>query len=158
MLLLALQACTPDQVGSNSVSLGTPMKQGAQMKALMNLTVVSYHDREIFDVLINGKYAGLGSGMRSEPLSGYGTQIGVPMTFGPQTITWRLDGPEGMARNGETVVSKNTPIFESIPKGHNTLTVYVYPDDTTELVTSKDTVEDSARGLAIIRERRRAKQ
>lgn len=154
MLLPALPACQPGNTGN----LGVPYKQGDKMKVALNLTVVSYHDREIFDVLINGAYAGLGVGMRSQPISGYGTQIGVPITLGPQEISWRLGGPEGMPRNGETVRSKNTPVLVSPQKGHNTLVVYIYPDDTTELLTSKDTVEDSPRGLAIIQERQHAKQ
>ncbi|MDC8786091.1 hypothetical protein [Roseateles koreensis] len=158
MLLPVLQACKPGQAPNNPGNLGIPFKQGDKMKVALDVILVSYYTRAIFDVFMNGAWigdGGVGKKLRSTPLSSYGINAGMTISLGHQTITWRLDGPEGMARNGETVQCENTPRLDSVPPGHQILIVYIYPDDTAELATSDGPVRDSTRGLSILEERNR---
>ncbi|MDC8786088.1 hypothetical protein [Roseateles koreensis] len=156
-LLPALQACKPGQAPNNPGTLGIPFKQGDKMKVALDVVTIDYYKRPFFELTINGIEVGLGGHLkpRTTPVSGFGVITAVPITLGPQTITWRLDGPEGMARNGETVQCKNTPQLDKIPAGHQILIIYLYPDDTVDLQTSTGGVYDSARGLEILEENRR---
>ncbi|MBT2791050.1 hypothetical protein [Paraburkholderia strydomiana] len=122
------------------------------MKADIVLSVVlySYLDRPIFDVMLNG--SGIG-GANSYGTNGMITGIRVP--FGKQGLTWRLDGPPGMARNGETVAMKNSInlVAEQIPADAHYLAVNIYPDDTAEFVFDESIPDTTPRGK-IIDERR----
>lgn len=158
ILLPALQACKPGQAGNNNPgNLGIPFKQGDKMKVAMDVVTIDYYKRPFFELRINGIEVGLGGRLkpRTAPISGFGVVTAVPITLGPQDISWRLDGPEGMDRNGDTVTSMNTPRLDQVPSGHQLLIIYLYPDDTVELQTSTGGVYDSARGLAILEENRR---
>ena len=74
------------------------------------------------------------------------------ITLGPQKVTWRLDGPEGMARNGETVTAKNIPEIKEIPAGVKWLALHIYDDDTVEIAFSKGSPDElsTPRGIKII--------
>jgi hypothetical protein len=87
----------------------------------------------IFDVFINGVWVGDGG-------SGTGVIVGAKFTFGPQIITWRLGGPEGMPRNGDTVTAKNHLVLrrEDVPPGTNYIGIHIYPDETAEFNFSID--------------------
>lgn len=63
----------------------------------LSVVLYSYVNRPIFDVLLNGSDIGLANSY------GGGGIIAEAIPFGPQTLTWRLDGPKGTPRNGETV-------------------------------------------------------
>lgn len=118
------------------------------MTVTLDVVLFSYLDRPIFDVFINGK-AGDSSGVYPE--TGGSTISGVMIPLGPQRITWTLDGPEGMADNGKIVIAKNTPILNEIPKNSRYLAIYIYPDNTVELLTSQYYPSTSARGEAEIK-------
>ena len=79
---------------------------------------------------------------------------GVVIPLGPQTLTWRLGGPRGTPRNGETVTAKNalTLAAAQIPADANYLGVHVYPDETAEFSFSKYPPNPSARGEEIYKE------
>ena len=51
-------------------------------------------------------------------------------------MTWRLGGPEGSPRNGDTLVNKNRLELAAITLGARYLGVHIYPDETVELSTS----------------------
>jgi hypothetical protein len=65
-----------------------------------------------------------------------------PIVLGIQMVSWRLDGPKGMARNGETVTARNRPVLENVPKDVKWLGLHIYPDDTVELKLSKGSPDE----------------
>ena len=69
-----------------------------QKKTVLNVEMYFYLDRPIYDIIFNGTDLGV---MNS--YGGTGTITGVRIPFGSQTRRWNLDGPKGMARNGELV-------------------------------------------------------
>jgi hypothetical protein len=120
------------------------------MTVYLNISLISYLDRPIFDVFMNGVDFGV-----APPQGFYGSNaimLGQPITLGSQKVTWRLGGPEGMPRNGETVTAKNTPDLTVIPPGVKWLALHVYDDDTVELAFSKGSPDEleTARGKKII--------
>ena len=131
-LLATLSACQAD---TNSTGGTTPMNNsnGTNQRAyvILNAVTFNYTKTAVFDVFLSGKNAG-GAG----PLSGGGgIMAGVQLPLGEQTLIWRLDGPEGMARNGDTVTAKNKLVIERerIPSDARYVGVHLYPDDTAEL-------------------------
>jgi hypothetical protein len=120
------------------------------MTAYLNISIFSYLDRPIFDVYVNKTDFG------EAPAQGfYGSNavmINQPITLGPQKMTWRLDGPKGMPRNGETVTAKNTPELKEIPPGVKWIGLHIYADDTVEIAFSKGTPDEltTVRGQKII--------
>ncbi|WP_027865198.1 hypothetical protein [Massilia alkalitolerans] len=105
------------------------------MRTYMNISLFSYLDRPIFDVDMNGT-----DFMSALEHSFYGSNavmVEQMITLGPQIVTWRLDGPEGMPRNGETVRARNIPILNEIPSGVTWLALHIYDDETVEIKLSK---------------------
>ena len=120
------------------------------MTAVVDISLFSYLDRPIFDVLLNGKNIG---GTLARGFNGANSSmIDETIALGPQVVTWRLGGPKGMPRNGETVNAKNTPMLAEIPKGVKWIAVHVYDDDTVEITLSRgaDSELSSVRGSKII--------
>lgn len=131
-LLGSLGACQAD---INSTGGTTPMNKSNDTNqrayVILNAVTFNYTTTAVFDVFLSGKNAG-GAG----PLSGGGgIMAGVQLPLGEQTLAWRLDGPEGMARNGDTVTAKNKLVIETerIPSDARYVGVHLYPDDTAEL-------------------------
>ena len=96
----------------------------------------------IFDVFINGVWVGDGG-------SGTGVIVGAKFNFGPQIITSRLGGPEGMPRNGDTVSAKNHLVLrrEDVPPGTNYIGIHIYPDETAEFNFAVDSYpQETPRG------------
>lgn len=119
------------------------------MKARLNVILYNYLNRPIFDVYIDGK---VGTGSDAYPSTGGGMITGVPLDLGPKTVTWRLDGPKGAPRNGETITNRNPLRLDTIVQGAIFLGVHIYPDDTVELTTAVAIPGRSARGVAMARE------
>ena len=112
----------------------------------LDISVVDYFDRPIFDVFVNGRDFGGGAG-----INGLNSiELGASVKLGPQKVTWRY------ADTGETIAAKNVPVLNAadIPKGVKWLALHIYPDDTVEFTFSKGTPgeHDSVRGLKIIQE------
>lgn len=108
-----------------------------RMRILLNISLFSYLDRPIFDVDMNGT-----DFMSALEHSFYGSNsimVEQPIILGPQVVTWRLDGPQGMPRNGETVHAKNIPILNEIPAGIKWLALHIYDDATVEIKLSRGT-------------------
>ena len=116
------------------------------MKVVLNVVLFSYLDRPIFDVFIDGK---VGESSDAYPSTGGGMITGVSFDLGPKKVTWRLDGPKGMPRNGETVANKNPLRLESVVPGAKYLGVHIYPDDTVDLIPSVSMPGKTARGIAM---------
>jgi hypothetical protein len=117
------------------------------MEVSLNVQIFNYLDRPIFEVLVDGKVDEIAY---PYPNMGGRTTVGVSFMLGPKTVSWRLDGPEGAPRNGETVRSKNIPRLNEVVPGAKYLAVHIYPDDTVELLTSITQPDVSPRGQAEI--------
>ena len=117
----------------------------------LNLIIRNYTDRSIFNLSLNGR-----GGEGASPYNS-GTSVYADFTFdlgGPQTLTWTLDGPRGMARNGEVVTAKN-PLYireEDMPKGVRYLCIHIYPDEMAELTFTVGRPVPTARGAIILKE------
>jgi hypothetical protein len=109
-----------------------------------NVVMLSYYERPIFDVRLNGMDVGVAGAPPHRGTGGLMTGVAVPL--GPQKITWRLGGPEGMPGNGATVVAKNTPELADPGPEFRYLGVHVYPDDTVEVIPEKFWPTNSPRG------------
>jgi hypothetical protein len=138
-----------------SLSLLHPLvacgKSGKPMKNEIGIDVVLYSflDRPILDIYLNGEDLGVASKYGSTSVV---TGVTVPM--GEQKLTWRLDGPPGTARNGDTVKMKNKVILQAsaIPANATYMGVYIYPDDTVEFTFTEYMPRNSVRGEAIFEE------
>jgi hypothetical protein len=113
---------------------------------VLSVVLYSYLDRPIFDVMLNGSDIG---GANSYGTNGMITGIRVP--FGKQTLTWRLDGPPGMARNGDTVSMKNAIELseDQVPADAHYLAVNIYPDNTADFVLDRYIPDVTPRGKTI---------
>jgi hypothetical protein len=130
-------------------------KQGRKMKdsVVMNVVMFNYTDRSLFEVLLNGH---IDHG--SPPFGGGGgVNVGVTISLGPQTLTWRLGGPKGTPRNGETVTAKNqiTLTREQIPATARYMAIHIYPDETAELTFAEGLPDTTLRGQKIYDEEER---
>jgi hypothetical protein len=115
------------------------------MTVTLDVVLFSYLDRPIFDVYLQKTDIGVAGPW---PYSGRGSMSGVKLPLGPLKFTWRLGGPEGMQRNGETVTAKNKPELKDVPRDAVFLGVHIYADDTVELIPSRDFPDLSSRGNA----------
>ena len=122
------------------------------MKVVLDVVLFSYLNRPIFDVFIDGK---VGETSDAYPSTGGGIFTGVPFALGPKKVTWRLDGPKGTPRNGETVANKNPLRLDTVVQGAKFLGVHIYPDDSVELTTSVGVPDRTPRGIAMAQEHRR---
>lgn len=118
-----------------------------QKAIILNVEMISYIDRGIFDIIFNGT----GLGVMAE-YGGTGVITSVRIPFGIQTLKWTLDGPKGTPRNGEVVTMKNQLVIspEQIPVGTRYLGLHLYPDDTAEITFSEYIPEITARGKKIL--------
>lgn len=142
-----LGACQPTSSDPNK---GKTMNRDGKEVVYFDVNLKSYLDRPIFDVYLNGVDIGVAGGPPHGGNGGLMTGVAVPL--GPQKITWRLDGPEGMKGNGETVTAVNPPVLTLPDKNLTYLGVHIYPDNTVELIPEAFWPQASARGDAINRE------
>ncbi|WP_284337249.1 hypothetical protein [Comamonas sp. NoAH] len=112
-----------------------------------DVAIFNYLNRPIFDVRLNKKHIGLASTFNS----GHGLMTGVKVPLGPQMVSWRLDGPEGMKGNGDTVHATNALVLLAPPREHRYLGVHIYPDYTVELISEEFWPEPTERGSEIRR-------
>jgi hypothetical protein len=116
------------------------------MTVTLNTVIFNYLDRFIFDVFIDGK---AGDSSDPYPSTGGSTISGVRLTLGPKKVTWRLDGPEGTPRNGETVTARNPLELSSVPPGFTFLGIHIYPDETVELIPTLHYPRATEKGKAM---------
>lgn len=117
-----------------------------QKETVLDVVMHSYLDRSIYNIVYNG--TGLGV-MNKYGSTGIITGVRIP--FGIQALKWNLDGPEGMARNGELVKVKNKVLIsaEQIPAGTRYIGLHLYPDDTVEVTFAELIPESTTRGKTI---------
>ena len=113
------------------------------MNVILNVVLFSYLGRPIFDVRI--RCGGRDVGRLSK--HGKGVIAGVEFTLGPRKVTWKLDGPRGAPRVGDTVVNKNPLELRDIIADASYLGVHIYPDETVEFTTSVMRPEFTANGI-----------
>jgi hypothetical protein len=133
-----------------SIFLLLPACEAKSMRIHLNISLFNYLNRPIFDVYMNG------TDFMGASANGFyganGLMAMQPIDLGIQMVNWRLDGPKGMARNGETVTARNRPVLENVPKGVKWLGLHIYPDDTVELKLSKGSPDElqTERGKSLI--------
>jgi hypothetical protein len=136
--------------GAGLSLLLVPACEAKSMRVHLNISLFSYLDRPIFDVDMNGT-----DFMAASERAFYGANavmVMQPIVLGPQSVSWKLDGPEGMPRNGELVKAKNMPVLSELPKGVKWLALHIYDDDTVEIKLSKGTRDElqTERGKKLI--------
>jgi hypothetical protein len=126
-------------------------KSGKPLNTEIDIDVVVYSflDRPILDIYLNQEDLGVASKYGSTSIV---TGVTVPM--GEQKLSWRLDGPRGALRNGETVSMKNKVVLvrHEIPDHSNYMGIYIYPDETVEFVYNRNMPGNTKRGQAIFDE------
>lgn len=138
LLVGALAACEPDADQAKTAPSRKPDL------VYFNVSLHSYLEPAIFDVMLNGIDIGASGG---QPSGGPGgVMVGVPVPLGKQEITWRLGD------SGDTVHAANTPVLAAPANDETYLGVHIYPDNTVELVAEKYWPEDTAKGAAITRQ------
>lgn len=116
----------------------------------IDIGTYSYIERPIFDIFSNKITIGAAGG---------GSVIAnARIKLGPQIATWRLDGPKGMARNGESMTAKNTPVLAMPPRNARYLGIHIYPDDTVEFIYSQYLPERTERGEVLLQQTAQVKQ
>ena len=118
--------------------------------AVLNVEAFSFVDRFLTTIMFNGQDLGV---MNKFGRTGLITGVRIP--YGVQSLSFKLDGPKGTPRNGETVTVKNTMVVHEIPKGTEYVGLNIYPDFTAELTFSSEWPEISARGEQIRAERKK---
>jgi hypothetical protein len=123
-----------------------------KMKMFLNISLFSYLDRPIFDVIMNG--TDFGGALEHSFYGSNAVMIDQPIALGKQMVTWRLDGPEGAPGNGDTVIAKNVPLLQEIPKEIKSLGLHIYADNTVEIILSRGlrAEQQSERGRKIVQE------
>ncbi|QSX98460.1 hypothetical protein LSO07_13750 [Janthinobacterium sp. PLB04] len=126
--------------------------QAVRKEIWLNVEMVSYVDRPIFDIIFNGTDLGV---MDKYGSTGTITEVRIP--FGIQALKWTLDGPRDSPRNGEVVTIKNQLVIsaEQIPLGTRYLGLHLYPDDTAEITFADALPERTARGEKILAARKK---
>lgn len=145
-----LTACSQPPDLKNSQ--GKKMTEAKKEIVYFDVSMLSYYERPIFDVKLNG----VDIGAAGEPPHGDhgGIIIGVTVPLGPQVITWRLDGVDKNGKpfknNGDIVKALNQPILSSPdPKAHY-LGVHIYPDNTVEITQERFWPTNTEKGNAFI--------
>ncbi|WP_143745650.1 hypothetical protein [Massilia sp. KIM] len=116
------------------------------MTVTLDVVFFNYLDRFIYDAYIDGKAGAVSAPYRK---TGGASFSGVRLKLGPKTVTWRLDGPEGMPRNGEKVVAKNWLALADLAPDAEFLGVHIYPDETVELIPSRHYPVETEKGKAM---------
>lgn len=121
---------------------------------VLDVVLYSFIPRPIFDIFLSGNDLGV-----ADPYGGTSIVTSVPLRYGQQTLTWRLDGPEGTPGNGDTVKLKNTIEIKPEQIRENTyyMGIYLYPDSTAEVVFTEHIPGNSKRGEAIYKELKNGK-
>lgn len=118
-------------VMGTALSIFLPGCEAKKMKVFLNISLFSYLDRPIFDVLMNG--TDFGPALEHSFYGSNAVMVDQPIVLGAMKVTWRLDGPEGMPGNGSMVAAKNIPTISEISKDIKWLALHIYPDDTVEI-------------------------
>jgi len=140
---MALNACS--QPAEPQITQGKKMTAKNDV-VYFDVSAISYIERPIFEVKLNGIEVGAGGGS---------LMTGVAVPLGPQVITWRLDGVDDSGKpykdNGATVKAINQPVLSRPDSKTHYLGVHIYPDNTVELIPERFWPEKTEKGEAISR-------
>ena len=117
-----------------------PLAACSERPTNLDVSIYNYWPRAIYDVAVNGQYAG-GAFMAYHP-GGAGGKIVccVKVKPGPISIDYSLGGPEGAPRLGERIHA--TAVLRELPGDSRVLTVHVYPNETAVAEASKEYVDE----------------
>ncbi|WP_321906132.1 DUF3304 domain-containing protein [Paraburkholderia tropica] len=106
----------------------------------LDVAIYNYWPRAIYDVAVNGQYAG-GAFMAYHP-GGAGGKIVccLKVAPGPISIDYSLGGAEGAPRLGERIHA--TAVLKVLPGDSKVLTVHLYPNETALTEASKEYVDE----------------
>jgi hypothetical protein len=129
---------------ATGIGLVLPALQACGAKAMeMNVVVFNYWPRPLADVYVNKMHVGAGYGAFGP--GGTGSKISCCFEVKPGRIRleWILDGPlsdslTGSKRDAEVELS-------NVGTGHDYLGVYLYPDGTAAVTTSRGIPDDRKR-------------
>ncbi|WP_407853094.1 hypothetical protein [Burkholderia gladioli] len=106
----------------------------------LDVAIYNYWPRAIYDVAVDGQYAG-GAFMAYEPGNVGGKVVCcVRVKPGPISIEYSLGGPEGAARLGEKI--RATAVLQNLPGNSKILTMHVYPSGTAYAEVSRAYVDE----------------
>lgn len=107
----------------------------------MNVVVFNYWPRALADVYVNGQWVGGGYGGYTEA-GGTGSKVSCCYKIAPGKVEvkWMLDGPSADPLTGKTMSSSTELV--SIKPNADYLGVYLYPDGTVALDTTRGIPDD----------------
>ncbi|WP_334000230.1 hypothetical protein [Burkholderia gladioli] len=106
----------------------------------LDVAIYNYWPRAIYDVAINGQYAG-GAFMAYEPGNAGGKIVCcVKVKPGPISVEYSLGGAEGAPRLGERIHA--TAVLQTLPGNSKVLTVHVYPNEIAFAEASREYVDE----------------
>lgn len=117
-----------------------PLAACSERTMNLDVSIYNYWPRAIYDVAVNGQYAG-GAYMGYHPGGAGGSVVCcVKVKPGPITIEYSLGGSEGMPRLGERIHA--TAVLQALPDNSKVLTMHVYPNGTAFAEASKEYVDE----------------
>ena len=131
---MALNACS--QPAEPQITQGKKMTAKNDV-VYFDVSAISYIERPIFEVKLNGIEVGAGGGS---------LMTGVAVPLGPQVITWRDAG------TGETTKAINQPVLSRPDSKMHYLGVHIYPDNTVEVIPERFWPEKTEKGQEINRQ------
>jgi hypothetical protein len=128
----SLVACQPS---TSTPIADKTMNSNKRQIVYFDVSAISYQQRPIFEIRLNGKEVGAGGGS---------LMAGVALELGPQTVTWRN------AETGATTRAANQPLLDRPDAKLTYLGLHIYPDNTVELVPSPFWPERTEKGEAML--------
>ncbi|AJK45308.1 DUF3304 domain-containing protein [Burkholderia plantarii] len=117
-----------------------PLAACSERTMNLDVSIYNYWPRAIYDVAVNGQYAG-GAYMGYHPGGAGGSVVCcIKVKPGPITIEYSLGGSEGMPRLGERIHA--TAVLQALPDNSKVLTMHVYPNGTAFAEASKEYVDE----------------
>ncbi|PRG42945.1 hypothetical protein C6V06_35015 [Burkholderia gladioli] len=117
-----------------------PLAACSERTMNLDVAIYNYWPRAIYDVAINGQYAG-GAFMAYEPGNAGGKIVCcVKVKPGPISVEYSLGGAEGAPRLGERIHA--TAVLQTLPGNSKVLTVHVYPNETAFAEASREYVDE----------------
>lgn len=95
-----------------------------------------------------------GDSSTAYPATGGSTISGVQLALGPKQVSWVLDGGDGTPRVGEKIFARNSPTLRDVPPDAVFLGLHIYPDETVELIPTRNYPRETAKGKAIASSKR----
>jgi hypothetical protein len=126
------------------ISLVLPALQACGAKAVeMNVVVFNYWPRPLADVYVNKMHVGAGFGAFGPGGTGSKIYCCIEVKQGHMQLEWILDGPLSDPFTGSKRAAAVQ--LQNVAAGHDVLAVYLYPDGTAAVTTSRGIPDDRKR-------------